>query len=196
MFTDLSVAYQRLEAYADLSRLTLEFCNLNAFSVDIPSLRHLSLLENPDLTSFPTLPSSDDIATLDLSFNHLTGLFPLTDYPALVDLKVVHNGLTGVSVPVFPNPQPSNLEVLRLSYNAIDSTAFAMLNSLPRLSLLEVDHNDLTLRLLEVRLPSLRRLDLSVNRIAGVNFSGFSNNLRDLDLGTNRLLEVSDLPLG
>ena len=149
----------------EISNILLPWPELTAVLSLFPNITTLSAPHNNISTVPwpPPLPAS--LATLDLSYNHLSALSPLSSLCQLQNLKTLiasHNAITNFQL---STPFPA-LTRLDLAYNAISS--FSLLDDLPAaapsLASLRISHNPLyaDTSVDEAHMLTIARLPLTV----------------------------------
>lgn len=184
------IAHAQLETIRDLTSLKLQNNHLDTLPAAFEqfySLRTLDLSNN----NFHTIPSIvcsiTSLADLDFSFNNLEKLpEELGMLVKLERLLLVGNSLSGALPSSLSNLTAlRELDLRRNKINNIDAIA-----DLPRLSVLDFDHNAVTT--LEVRMPAIVKLNLVKNPIITFNVTPAAKFVTDLDLSFAKLSNLND----
>lgn len=117
------------------------------------------------ITNLAGIEQLTGLERLDLDYNRIADLTPLTGLPGLVELSLYENGLTDIS----PLSAMTSLEYLYLDYNAVTD-----LSALPRMT-------------------GLTELSLTSNGIADISELSGMTGLTDLYLDGNAISDLSAL---
>lgn len=181
---------QPLGSLTLLQSLTITDCILS--SSDLSVIAALSSLEdltltNCQLTNIEALAGAKKLTYLDLSYNTIANIEPLTRLSQLTHLTLAHNALTDSAL----FGQMTSLVSLDVSYNSLAS--IAPLAACPGLQELNLSHNQLlSLSGLE-GLSGLTVLDASFNALTDVSLLATHTNLTHLSLSDNTILSILDL---
>jgi Leucine-rich repeat (LRR) protein len=194
MFRELPLGLGRLP---QLSKLNLSRNKLTTDSLDvvfqIATLRELKLVDNELAGALPAgIENLTSLETLDLQANRLSSLPP--EIRALTHLKVLNvadNKLTSLPNDIFTSMLIIELNASKNSF----SGAFFNVESVPNLQKLELANNSLTSVCGSdtVLLPSLKHLDLSMNRLSNLPNMAAWTSLVTLLIGEN---SISTFPEG
>ncbi|XP_057797392.1 receptor-like protein 7 [Salvia miltiorrhiza] len=173
----------------DLShnRLSVDVGNLNSTSYGSLQLKELRLV-SCNLSHFPNfIKHSDDLRTLDLSYNRIGGEIPSwIGGTQLQSLNLCFNLLTDLQKPYHI---PASLEWLQLDSNQLKGELHLPIPSASQLSYLSLANNSVS-GSIPTSLCSATRLnalDLSGNRLSGSIPPCLLENISDLDLSQNNI---------
>lgn len=185
-------------ALADLANLTVLVLSRNNLTSTIPdNLGQLSALvtlrlDRNRLTGFvPDMSSLRELTQFNVSFNNLSGSFPLglTTATNLVSINIESNGFTGFIPAGIGNL--TNLTLLDVNNNFFNGTIPAELGNCTHLMTVFTMYNDLSgsIPVSLTGLKALQQLRLSLNFLTGTILSGFGNmsSLSTLSLSGNYL---------
>jgi len=126
------------------------------------------------------LPEMENLTTLDLSSNALSGEVCIKDMPRLEKLSIMNNPLKAVRVENLPA-----LRICNLSHNRLRKATFRGVNNLEHL---RISYN--SLRELELkRAPNLRELHISNNQFSTLSLEHLQS-LEELDFRKNLIMEL------
>ena len=196
--------YLSLEGNYDITQADLRTALRNLQVSSLQSL-NLSKMNITNVYRFFHQFQHEQLQSLDLSCNNIAEIAPRTFYylENLRSLDLRHNKLTGVG----DLNGLAKLEALYLGHNRIHNIAFTAFEGLQTLRVLDISHNLLTVvdeRLFEKSFD-LHSLDISHNRISDLAISSGLENLQVLRLGSNlirnidlvrRLLQLQELDAG
>ncbi|XP_029170758.1 toll-like receptor Tollo [Nylanderia fulva] len=196
-----SVGDHALHGLASLRVLNMSSNRLVALPPELfaktKELREL-ILSNNSLTLLAPglLDSLEQLHDLDLSGNELTSHWvnreTFSRLIRLVNLDLSFNALTRIDLNVFRHL--TNLQILKLEHNNIDTLLDGCFASLVNLHTLTLSHNKI-IRFEPVHtlgLGALQQLFLDSNRLRGLHRHVFANltDLQDLSLSGNALAEI------
>ncbi|PIN14024.1 Serine/threonine protein kinase [Handroanthus impetiginosus] len=112
-----------------------------------------------------TIGRLDELRTLSLRSNHLSGKFPsdILSMPSLRSVYLQNNNFSGE----IPLSLSSRLSVIDLSFNAFSGEVPSTIKNLRRLTVLNLEFNSLSGVVPELNLPTLKVLNLSHNLLTG-----------------------------
>ncbi|OAG08390.1 L domain-like protein [Paraphaeosphaeria sporulosa] len=187
-FRELPLGLGRLP---QLSKLNLSRNKLTTDSLavvfGITTLRELKLAENQLTGALPSqIENLTSLETLDLQANRLSSLPP--EIRALTHLKVLNvaeNKLTGLPNDVFTSMPVVDLNASKNSF----SGTFFEVETVSNLQTLSLANNQLTSLCTSdtISLPSMKHLDLSMNRLSSLPNMAAWTNLVTLLIGENSL---------
>lgn len=193
LFRKLPMGLGRLPQLSklNLSRNRLSIDALGIIS-QISTLRDLKLAENDLAGALPaSIENLQSLETLDLQENKLTSLpQEIRALTHLRSLNISNNSMTSVPSELF-----TSMSVVELSASKnLFSGAFFKVDSVPHLQTLHLAGNSLTdfCASATVALPSLKHLDLSMNRLSSLPSMTGWTNLITLLVGENHLLSIPE----
>ena len=193
LFRELPTGLGRLP---QLSRLNLSRNKLSIDALDvifrISTLRDLKLAENSLAGAFPAgIENLNLLETLDLQGNEVTSLpQEVRALTHLRSLNVSNNKMTSVPSELF-----TSISVVELSASKNCFTgAFFQVDAVPHLQTLYLSGNSLTGLCTSgiVSLPSLKHLDVSVNRLSSLPSMTTWTNMVTLLVGENKLSSIPE----
>lgn len=193
LFRELPLGLRRLPQLSKLN-ISRNKLSINALEVvfQISTLRELKLAENELEGVLPsTIEQLTSLETLELQGNKLTGL-PV-EIRALTHLRILNisnNKITSIPSEVFTSMSVIDLNACKNSLNG----AFFEVDNAPHLQTLSLANNSLkSLSASEmVSLPSIKHLDLSVNRLLSLPNMTTWTNIVTLLVGENSLTSVPE----
>ena len=152
----------------------------------LPNLRELTLA-HCGLSDITPLVAAQNLEYLDLCYNSIGDVSPISTLPKLETLYLAHNAMTDLTV---LNGLP-NLKVLNVSYNSLTTVAPISANT----TLVELDAgNNMIVSLGALNdLPGLTELDLSHNNLTDISVLGKCAELRVLNISNNKLTDIQAL---
>jgi len=155
----------------------------------IASMEHLKSLTIAQcgLSDISPLGMAQNLEYLDLCYNSIGDVAPISVLPNLKTLYLAHNALTDLSA----LSNLSNLERLDVSYNAL--TTLAPITANPALTELRAGNNRITVLGPMNELPNLKVLDVGHNSLTDVSVLGSCPELQELDISNNQLADISSL---
>ena len=152
----------------------------------LPNLRELTLA-HCGLSDITPLVAAQSLEYLDLCYNSIGDVSPISTLPKLEALYLAHNALTDLTV---LNGLP-NLKVLNVSYNSLTTVAPISANT----TLVELHAgNNLIVSLGALNdLPALTTVNLSHNSLTDVSVLGSCTELKVLNISNNKLTDIQAL---
>ncbi|PRP82093.1 hypothetical protein PROFUN_03783 [Planoprotostelium fungivorum] len=205
--TRVNLAHNRLsvvdkKAFFYLQRLRYLDLSFNSFFGSMPRLpstiSSVQLNNNlffGDLHEFLTDLSNftsprDDLLTIDVSNNHLTGTLPeaMGDIPHLSSFKASQNVLEG-GLPDMV--ECGKLSELDLSDNHLTAVNWTRLDACNALATLDLSNNSIGGDVDSLpRSGVLSALDVSYNRISAVSLTALPSTMKNLDAKNNKMIEI------
>lgn len=127
------------------------------------------------------------LSDVNLAFNEITDVSPLAELPHLHAVELGHNHIP--SLPQFASAD--SLVSLELSYNRLDSMAWLTSLRFPILEILAVAHNRIADAAPLASLENLRELNVRSNRIQDLTPVWQLGQLDMLDAGGNHVSDIS-----
>lgn len=158
------------QSYSDLSSLHEIYISNNQIS-DIPALPYIHRVRAScnKLAKFPAGLSSI-VRIIDLSFNHISELPELTQFPELIDLDISHNRIATIPQSI---QSCTNLLYLNLGFNDIQTPI--NLESLTKLATLNIAGNGIS----NVSCcPSMRNYISTTDEASPIKTKVFDNDLK------------------
>ena len=146
---------------------------------------NLSYLELDDLSVLPELQDCGHVKVLDLNFNRITDLSPLSGLSGMQVLNLGVNQITDLS----PLSGLSGMQILQLDGNQI--TDLSPLSGLSRMWLLNLGVNQITDLSPLSGLADLQKLALQANQITDISPLYTLQQLSHLDVKDNQLSQLS-----
>lgn len=179
-----------LSSLTNLKELSLTDCRFSAHELEtiagLPLLERLTL-SDCGLSTISGLENALNLTYLDLSYNTIRNLTPLSAIAKLQTLNMSHNALTGLG----SLSNLANLEELDISYNVV--TSISPLTSCLNLKRLIANNNQIT-NLNDIQnLTNLTVLNVNKNSLSDVSILATSTNLTELDIGSNSITDITAL---
>ncbi len=181
---------KNIAGLSQLEKLSIVDCAVSQEVLDavanISTLTELTMADC-DLTSIAPLVKAQGLVYLDLSYNTIGNITPLSGMKNLQTLYMEHNALTDLSA----LSALTSLTILDVSYNAIVS--IVPICTIQGLTVLDVGNNQLENLGAIDNLTALTKLSAGYNMISDVSQLAACEVLEELDVSNNQLSDISAL---